>query len=165
MLWHCGLLSERPDRDRTLEWIRRGSWNSGLPEDVERELRIWLAMPGFTAAFHAHNFGVSSGVVRRQLGGYEKFKREVGQNWLSATREDCVRLSQLRPPRGDLPLLSQLQIIDDVKAGHRRRDLMREYLTNTATIHRLAQGLVLFGKRPLPPGFELLVGPLSCSGS
>ena len=49
--------------------MRRGPWNKGLPDDVERELKIWLAMPGFSAAFHAHTLGVGKTYPGRFMGG------------------------------------------------------------------------------------------------
>lgn len=156
MLYHCGLLDERPDRSRTLNWIKRGDWEAGLPADVEKELYVWLAMPGLSINFHAHNFKLSRQYLRRFVGGFEEHRAEVAENWLSATREDCVKLSQLRPPKGDLPLLVQLSILNDLKAGRRVCDLMKEYQINRRSFQSLRKGHVRV-RQPLPRGFELLV--------
>ena len=40
---------------------------------------------------------------------------DVIDNWMSATREDCVRLSQIRPGMGDVPLISQIRAVQDLK--------------------------------------------------
>lgn len=87
--------------------------------------------------------------------GYEDLKAEVAENWLSATREDAIRLSNMRPSKGDLPLLSQLQIMNDLKAGHSATYLAAEYGTNTRKVGKLSKGIILL-RQPLPPGFTLL---------
>lgn len=68
----------------------------GLPDDVLRELSIWLAMPGFPFSYHAHVFGMDRSYVARFVRGYDQRQREVGDNWLSATRDDCIRLCRMR---------------------------------------------------------------------
>jgi hypothetical protein len=157
MKWHCGLLSERPDQDRTLQWIKRGGWGTGLPADVERELKIWLAMPGFTIKYHAHVFRLDRSTIAPFVGrGFEELKQEVAENWLSVTRDDAVKLSQIRPPKGDVPLISQLAIADDVKRGVKKADIQRAYKVSGFTVTSIAKGHLRV-RSPLPSGFELLV--------
>jgi len=159
MKWHCGLLSEQPAADRTLNWIKRGHWVGGLPADVERELTIWMAMPGFSLAFHSHTLQVSRQLVYPWMGGYDQLKAEVAENWLSATRDDCVRLAQLRPSKGELPVISQLQIMNDLKAGAKVVEIIRDYRTNHQTVAELRRGAIK-SRRPLPSGFALLTNSI-----
>lgn len=155
MIYHCGLLDERPHKSRTLQWIKRGAWGAGLPADVERELRIWLATPGFSASYHAHVFNLSIRLVTEWVGvGFEEYRDEIAKNWLSATREDCVKLSQLRPPKGDVPLLVQFRIMDDMKAGRRVTALKKEYQINHRFFQILRKGQPRV-RQPLPRGFEM----------
>jgi hypothetical protein len=157
MKYHCGLLSERPEKDATLQWVRKGWWDlPGHPPEIEFERRVWLAMPGFSASFHAHTLGVSIEQVTRHLGrDYDELRDAVAENWLSCTRDDAVKLSQLRPPKGELPLLCQLQIMRDLKAGLGPTEIAQLYLTNTSKVCELGRGTVRV-RRPLPSGFELL---------
>lgn len=153
MKWHCGLLSDDPSKDRTLQWIKRGYWHT-LPEDVQHELHIWMAMPGFTANYHAHAFGVDKRYVAKFVGGYDDLRKEVGENWLSATRDDCVRLCQLRG-RGDIPVVSQIRMIDDLKAGRKQVDVTRDYGVSRSTTRGFSKGVISFSGE-LPSGFALL---------
>lgn len=155
MIWSCGLLEEQPNR--TLSIIRRGYWHEGLPPELDRELRIWMSMPGFSVSFHHHTLGVGHASITRWIGrDYEQFKREVGENWLSATRDDCVKLARMRPSMGDMPLLCKLQIMDDLKRGGRPFLLADEYATNSTLINELRNGHVKL-RQQLPDGFELLI--------
>ena len=154
MRWHCGLLDERPDQSRVLARIKRGNWNS-LGPDVWHELMVWLAMPGFSIAFHQHTLGVSREVVTAAIPAFEDWREDVIDNWISATREDCVRLCRMRPDKGDVPIIFQLRIMDDVKAGISQVDLAGEYGLDKGTINGWKQrGLRSRGE--LPSGFELL---------
>ena len=156
MKWHCGLLSTNPAQDRKLAWIKRGRWES-LPEDVQDELRIWMAMPGFTANYHAQALGIDKRYIAKFIGGYEDLRSEVGENWLSATRDDSIRLCRLRG-RGDIPVISQISMIDDLKAGRKHIDIIREYGVSRSTTGGLAKGIISFSG-DLPLGFALLGAP------
>jgi hypothetical protein len=67
------------------------------------ELEIWLVVPGFPTSFHEH--ALQTGHLmkgwRDRFGLLDKWKREVAENWLSATREDAVALSQMRLGTGN----------------------------------------------------------------
>lgn len=158
MKWHCGLLSDRPDKDRTLQWLKRGMWDRGLPEDVEHELRVWMAMPGFSAGYHASAFNVDVRTVLKHIGGYDGLKREVGENWLSATRDDCVKLSRLRQKGGAIPVICQLSMLDDLKRGMKRVEIYRDYAVDEGATRKLWKGGVTF-RGELPIGFSLLWAP------
>lgn len=154
MKYHCGILDERPDRSRTLNWIKRSAWGLRPPE-IEYELSVWLAMPGFTAAYHAHVLHHSVASIAPRLGGFEAVREAVVENWMSATRDDCIALAHLRPNRGDFPLLCQLRALEDLK-GMRMVDVAKDYGTTLQTIWAWRiHGLKFRG--PLPSGFELLV--------
>lgn len=153
MKWHCGLLSDDPSKDRTLQWIKRGRWHT-LPEDVQHELRIWMAMPGFTAGYHYRAFELGREYINSQMGGYETYKAEVHENWISATRDDCLKLC-LRRSGSQVPVISQLQMITDLKAGHTALSLAREYQVSKATIYNLSKGIIRCHGE-LPSGFALL---------
>jgi hypothetical protein len=158
MLYHCGLLSEHPEKDATLAWVRRGGWDlPGTPPEIEYERRVWLAMPGFTAAFHTHNLWVGPSVVKRHMGrDYADLKDEVVKNWLSCTREDAVKLSHLRPsPHGHMPVICQVQLLRDIKDRMKQVDLANEYGVHLTTIKELARGRIHF-RGDLPSGFEWL---------
>ena len=82
------------------------------------------------------------------------------ENWLSATRQDCVRLCHLRPfGRSGVPLLSQLSMLDDLKRGMSQCAIGREYgVTNEFVHQRKKYGIsrAVTGW-DLPAGFELLL--------
>lgn len=160
MLYHCGLLSERPEKDATLQWVRRGAWDlPGHPPAIEFERRVWLAMPGFSINFHVHTLRVGETLVERHIGrDYEELKEAVAENWLSCTRVDAIKLANMRPSKGELPLLVQLQIMRDLKAGIGPTALATIYATNIGTVGDLGRGRVK-SRRPLPSGFELLLEP------
>lgn len=155
MKWHCGLLSNQPERDRTLQWIKRGQWDT-LPEDVQHELRVWMAMSGFHANYHALAFGLDKRYVAKFMGGYRDLKKEVGENWLSATRGDCIALCHMRG-RGDIPVICQIQMTNDVKAGYTQAEVSRIYGVNSSTMKHLSIGRIKF-RGDLPDGFALLGG-------
>lgn len=157
MNWHCGLLSAQPNKDRTLAWIKRGAWDT-LPDDVAHEMRIWMAMPGFAINYHAQTMGLDKRYVAKFYGGYQQQWREVGENWLSATREDCVALCNLRAG-GDVPVISQLSIIDDLKAGAKQVDVAREYAVSEKVTRYCSKGRIHF-RGELPLGFAMLGGRL-----
>ena len=139
---YLGILGE-PAR-----WGRR-------PPEIEHELRVWLAMPGFHPTYHAHVLGLSLYSIRKHIGGYEEMAEEVAENWLSATRDDCVRLSRLRPHNASVPLLCQIRAVQDLKKM-RAVDVARDY-------HVTDQSLRNWSKRGfnfpghLPSGFATLV--------
>ena len=72
-------------------------------------------MPGFHPTYHAHVLGLSLYSIRKHIGGYEEMAEEVAENWLSATRDDCVRLSRMRPYNASVPLLCQIRAVQDLK--------------------------------------------------
>lgn len=154
MKWHCGILSDDPRKDRTFQWLTRGYWDTGMPPEIERELRIWMAMPGFSISYHSRVFGLSPATMAKHIGGYEKYKDEVHENWLSATREDCLKLC-LRRRGGNIPVISQLQMLNDLKTGYSKVGLSREYRVSLATVHHIGRGWIR-GHSELPVGFSLL---------
>ncbi|MEN2786263.1 hypothetical protein ACFOKI_07675 [Sphingomonas qilianensis] len=155
MLYHCGLLDERPEKSTTLQWIKRPRVWGRLPPEIERELRIFLAMPGFSDSFYAHVFRCSRSVATREAGGYEPWKAEVAENWLSATSEDCAALSRMRPGTGNVPVISQLRAIQDVKAGMTMAQVGRDYRVSAVSVTGWCHGGVNF-RGDLPAGFSLL---------
>ena len=52
-------------------------------------------------------------------------------------------------------MISQLQVMNDLKAGGRPTELAREYKAGRETINGLGRG-VIKSRRPLPVGFSLL---------
>lgn len=157
MLYHCGLLDERPERNRTYQWVRRGGWDlPGTPADIEHERRVWLSMPGFSISFHAHTLGVDYETVQRHVGrDYDLVREDVAANWLSITREDAVKLSQMRPGTGHVPIISQLAIIDDLKRGVAVSTLAADYRVHRTTITSLRKGRVR-STGWVPNGFQLI---------
>lgn len=155
MKWHCGLLSEQPEKDRTLNYIKRGYWHLSCPPEIKHELRIWLAMPGFTLAYHSHVFRVGVDSVRNFVAAqdFSDVQAEVAENWLSVTDEDAIRLAQLRPGSGNLPLLCQLRILDAVKGGVETSRIADTYRITRQTIYRLKAGhMTNRGVRPVGVG-------------
>jgi hypothetical protein len=138
MLYHCGLLSERPETHRTLNWIKRPHWGR-MPEDVEHELSIWLAMPGFPVAFHAHTLAHGPAYIKPHMGRFEELRDEVIENWSSATPEDCQRLSRMRPGTGNIPIICQHSMLQEVKAGRRQTDIAEDYRVHEQTVHQLVR--------------------------
>ena len=156
MKYHCGLLDARPDQSRTLKWIHTPAWGHRPPE-IEHELKVWLAMPGFTIGYHAHVLGHSKWTIAKHIGGFEEMRDDVVENWLSITREDCVALANLRPGEGAMPLVCQMRALQDLKTMKPSR-VARDYRTHI-------QSLWVWRKRglstrgPVPAGFELLISP------
>lgn len=154
MLYHCGLLDTCPETSRKLQWVKRPVWGR-LPPDIERELRIFLAMPGFSASYVSHVFRIGAATVARNIGDYESWRDEVAENWLSTTRNDCIKLARLRPGTGNVPVICQLRALQDVKSGMSFSAIGREYGVTGAQVRHWARRGIL-SKRPLPPGFALL---------
>jgi hypothetical protein len=151
MKWHCGLLSEQPEKDRTLNYIKRGYWYLPAPPEVTRELRIWLAMPGFSVAYHAHVFRVGAEGVKNFIASqdFSDVQAEVAENWLSVTDEDAVRLARMRPGTGNLPLICQLRILDALKQGMKRSKVAELYGVTPQTVYKIKKGhLTNRGVRP-----------------
>lgn len=154
---HCGLLDEQPEKSRTLTLLRRGWWHLGLPEDLERELRTWLATPGFSIAYHAHQFKLSHGVIVRHYYDHTPEYQSLGlENFQSVTREDAVRLCRMRPGTGNIPFVCQLRMMDDLKAQMRKVDVARDYQVNYQTVRNLGAGLIKC-QAPLPPALSQLL--------
>lgn len=151
MKWHCGLLSEQPEKDQTLNYIKRGYWHLPAPPEIKRELRIWLAMPGFSVAYHAHVFRVSHPTIRSYLASqdFSDVQTEVAENWLSVTDEDAIRLARMRRGTGNLPLVCQLRLLDTLKQGMKRSKVAELYRVTPHTVDRLRKGgLTTRGVRP-----------------
>lgn len=156
MKYHCGLLDERPEDSRTLQWVKRPAWGSRPPE-IEHELAVWLAMPGFSVSYHQHTLGHDRTVLLPRLGYNPVLRGEVIGNWLSATREDCVKLARLRPRgSGNVPLICQMRAVADLK-GMRQADVARDYDVTVSSIWGWRKRGFNFKRHPLPSGFELLV--------
>jgi hypothetical protein len=156
MIYHCGLLDEEPEKNRTWLWVHRPHWGH-LPADVERELRIWLSMPGFSISYHSHMFGFSHPYIRRHLlaTNPEDWRDEVATNWMSATREDCMKLSQMRPGTGNVPLISQVRAVEDLKALPRVQ-VAQDYRVSPSVLDNWRKmGFRTWGR--LPAGLGLLV--------
>lgn len=153
MKWHCGLLSERPENDRTLNYIKRPIWGH-LPPEIEHELRIWLAMPGFSISYHTHTLRQGRSLVERNIGGYDQYRNEVAENWLSATREDCIKLARLRPGLGDVPVICQARALQDMKTMTVAK-VARDYGVKDSTV-TMWRKVGFRCNQLLPSGFELL---------
>lgn len=156
MKYHCGLLDERPEESRPLQWVKRPHWGNRPPE-IEHELAVWLAMPGFSVTYHTHTFGLDRTRIARLMLGDPMLRGNVIENWLSAIREDCVKLALLRPNGvGDVPVISQMRAVADLK--HKRiSEVARDYGVTRQTIHDWRTRGFRFGRQPVPSGFELLV--------
>lgn len=154
MKYHCGLLDERPENSRTLNWIKRPNWGHRPPE-IEHELQVWLAMPGFSVSYHAHTLRHAKQVLTRHMGGYEEHKAEVIENWLSATREDCIKLARLRPGKGDVPVISQIRAVEDLKTMGLKA-VSEDYGVSLHSVQMWRKSGFRFNG-PMPSGFELLI--------
>lgn len=132
---HCGLLDKQPERHPTFFWASKGWWaTTEWPAEVTREVQTWLAMPGFSLSFHMHTLRVGPMTIRHHLGYYDKWKDDVIANLISGTRDDWAALCRLRPPKGNLPVMCQLSILDDVKAGITHQQIAKDYAINRHTI-------------------------------
>lgn len=160
MIYHCGLLDEEPKQSRTLKWIRTArSWNR-LPPDVRHELNVFLSMPGFPVPYMVEVFGVSHMCVRRwqtKEAHYDVYQDEVARNWMSTTREDAMALARLRRPgRAFMPLICQVQILQDLKF-RKLVDVSRDYQVTQQQIMNWRRTGLTIGSAKLPAGFDWLV--------
>lgn len=164
MKWHVGLLSPDPLQHPSYQWMRRGNWFSpGFPPEVLRDIVTWLSMPGFSFNYHMRNLRLSAPTLQKRmrlLPPFEEVRNDVAENWLSVTREDAIKLCHMRvgKHRSPVPLICQMRIMDDLKAGMTIVQAARDYHLTPPTVSRLAHK----GPRwefKLPPGFELLLGP------
>lgn len=159
MKWHCGVLDEEPWTNPTMRWISRGGWtNPTFPEEVRLELAIWLATPGFSDPYHIHNLRTSQKTLvnyRPKLPGYADLRKEVGENWLSVTHEDAVKLCRLRKGKGDIPAVSQFHMLTDLKSSS-YREVAREYGITHEWLFVIKKHGIRFGRRQIPEGFDLL---------
>ena len=125
------------------------------PPEIEHELKVWLAMPGFTVRYHAHVLGLSQHSIRQHIGGYDEMAEAVAENWLSATRDDCIRLAQLRDGPASVPLLCQIRAVQDLKKM-RLIDVAKDYrVSDQSLLNWSKRGFNFSGH--LPSGFALLV--------
>jgi hypothetical protein len=128
------------DAPEKLMEFRRSNWHT-LPDDMRRELRIWLAMPGFSIRYHVEALGHEPRLVKQFMGAYEELKDEVLENWASATKEDCIKLGYLRPEKGDLPLITKLEIRREYMRGSRQNAIAEEFGVAPATVNKLCWSL------------------------
>lgn len=142
MDWHCGLLDEPATPPGERNPIRDSNWHT-LPPELERELRIWLAMPGFSLQYHVETLEREPREIRRFMGSYNELEEDVLCNWVSATREDCLKLGWMRPEKGRLPLISQCQIRRDYFSVVRQtqKELAAEYGVYPSTVNKLTLGI------------------------
>jgi hypothetical protein len=154
-------LDEDPVERGKWRWIRHGRWTSStIPDDLRHELAVWLAMPGFSTNYHATNLGVAWNTVRKYrqlLPDYDDLSGDVVENWLSVTREDAGLLCQRRPFKGDVPIICQLRMLDDLKAGRGFGAIAREYGVRREWLSRMRLQGISAARYHLPRGFELLV--------
>jgi hypothetical protein len=134
MKWHCGILDDHDpyNPSRTWDWVTRGGWSKpGFPEDVRREIAIFLATPGFSDEYLCKNLRTNTTALLKHkaaLPGYDELWREVGDNWMSVTHEDAVRLCRLRVGKsGAIPLVCQFHMLRDLKADRTKASIAREY--------------------------------------
>ena len=106
---------------------------------MEHELRVWLAMPGFTLKYHVETLDHPAHVVKHFMGHYEDLKSDVCDNWLSATREDCIKLGNRRPSKGDLPFLTKFQMLKDSARGLSQKQIAEDFGVAHSTAHRHCQ--------------------------
>lgn len=157
MKYHCGILNVRPEESWTLNRFRVKHWPY-LPEQHRRQLHILLATPGFTTLYFCHVFQRSFLAVSRyraQYARFEDYEEEAVENWMSVTREDAIRLSLMRPPRGDMPLVSQIRALEDLKFMS-QTDVAKLYGIGRSKLFRLTRKGPIC-RQPLPSGFEWLV--------
>ena len=167
MIYHCGLLADNPLESRSYNWVmRRGWFQEGFPPDVLHELAVWLAMPGFDTKFHAANLRTDWGTIRRaQLrlcSDFELLRNDVAANWSSASRDDCIRLCRMRKVVGKsagVPLICQMRILDDLKAGLSHKAAARVWDVTPRWVNNLSANRGPLGASywRLPSGFELLL--------
>ena len=161
MKWHCGILGSDEIRPNVAGCHAKCQWTRAeLPDDHRRELAIWLAMPGFSTSYHAHNLGMSWNTVRRYQSlspGYDQLQAEVAENWLSVTREDAVQLCRRRPDKGDIPVICQLKMLDELKAGRSLSAVAREFGVSREWLVRMRASGIRCNRLRLPKGFEMLL--------
>jgi hypothetical protein len=141
MYWHCGLLDDPELPAEGKNPIRYSNWHT-LPEELVRELRIWLAMPGFSLSYHMETLEREPRLIRQFMGGYAELEEDVLMNWISATRDDCIKLGYIRPEKGDLPLITKIEMRRDYMRGRlRQNEIAKEYGVWTATVNKLCWGV------------------------
>jgi hypothetical protein len=152
MKWSCGLLDGDDDK---LRYLRHHDWND-LDGPLADELEIWLAMPGFSMAFHEHTLGKMRRTKgwRLRYGLHDKWKDEVAENWSSATREDAIALARMRPRGGSVPLLTQVSMLRNLERGWRQSDVARTYRVSPAMVANLKRGQ-LTNISDIPASFSL----------
>jgi hypothetical protein len=161
MKYHVGLLSERPHQNRSYRWMRRGGWHKpDFPADVYLDLAVWLAMPGFDTNYHIHNLGISEPVfrpLRAKMPTYEDVKDQVIENWMSTTREDCIKLTKMRKTKwSPVPLICQLAMLDEVKRGTSRYAVAKMFGVSDPTVRELVEQGAVARYAALPAEFAML---------
>lgn len=157
MLHHCGLLDPDPEQSRMRRWVRQGLNYDTLPPDVQLEIGVWLHMPGFTWSFHCHTLGHHFETLKRWASrtSYDTLRPMITDNWISTTRDDCIRLANLRRRGMEMPLVCQIQIVEDLRSGISQRELGTIYKTTGQAIGVWRRKG--FSARWVPSGFEWLV--------
>lgn len=140
MYWHCGLLDDPGLPIEKQNPIRHSNWHT-LPAVFERELRIWLAMPGFKLSYHVETLQREPRLIRQFMGGYAELEEDVLLNWVSATRDDCIKLGCIRPEKGDVPLIAKIEMRRDYMRAMAQTEIAEEYGVWPATAHKLAWGI------------------------
>lgn len=166
MQWHVGTLDDDPFASRSFQWMKRGHWfGERFPADVLTDITVFLRTPGLDTSWIAKNFQMQwekAAALRNAIAPFETVRAEVIENWLSVTREDAIRFVELRPKkRSTPPLVSQLKMIDDVKAGMSLRRVASDYGVSVDYVHDRARfgPSSGHGKWKLPPEFAMFISP------
>lgn len=82
--------------------------------ELEHELGVSFRR-GFSISYFGH---VSGGrpCVERSIVGYDALKSGVTEDWLPATREDCVRLPRMRIGTDNVPIIGQTCALHEPEA-------------------------------------------------
>lgn len=102
-----------------------------------------------------HTLRHSREALTPRMGGFEEMQDEVAQNWMSVTSDDCARLARMRPGDGNIPLICQIQAVQDLKSM-RVTDVASAYRTTQQSLYRWRHSGFTF-QGPLPSGFDTLV--------
>lgn len=161
MKYSLGLLEKEPWNNRSYKWMRRRGWyRPGFPPDVLEEIAVWLALPGIHNRYHQKLLGIDStelAKARRLLPGYDQLTTQIGEAFLTCTREDAIRIVQLRPGvySAPIPLISQLAMLDDLKRGMSQRRVAADFGCSAKFVWTLLNKGVQSMKN-LPDDFRLL---------
>jgi hypothetical protein len=107
-------------------------------------------LPGVTVEWLARANGCSARTVRRHRGTLPPDARAVAPLLTQMGPALAVRMAQLRPPRGVLPLWSRLGIAELAAGGATYAELMAWFGTSRSTVYRAIHCA--------PAGFSPLTG-------